>query len=560
MVKIGKKEINGLFATVSGIGTTTTDIIKLWAEKIPQLGIITTKSIGKEVKEGYSEPILCQVDKKTFRNAVGLTNPGCKDFAQELKEIYPLPNNNFLLTSIFGKTAEELQYVAKTLAPYSDGLELNFSCPHAEKGYGSSIGSSKELTYKFTKAVKDVVDIPVVVKLTPNVDNIAEIAKAAENAGADAIAAINTCEAKETLENHTKKPILSNVKGGLSGQGIKDIGLKCIKEISDVVSIPIIGMGGISSAKDVKDYLDSGASVIGVGSALASMNTETIAKYFEYLDSDLKNGTNQAEGLTLNKIVMQYSPFKIKKIKQVSNDLKIFYFDKSLEAKPGQFVFTWIPGHHEKPFSIAYNDPLVLAIREVGYHTSELFKLKEDDELMVRGPYGNKLVFQEDANVLLVAGGTGVAPIHFMAKQLNNPVIFTGGKNKDQILFKDEFEKIGKLVVATDDGSMGFKGSVTDALEDYLQKNNPKDVYFFNCGPELMMKKALDIEKNYTNVANIHCSVERMCSCGVGLCGKCSFDGLRACVDGTIFDGVYLENSKDFGVQRRDKCGCKVKI
>lgn len=559
-MKLGKKEVKGLFATVAGICTTTSDIIQLWAKKIPQLGMITTKSIGKDPKEGYAEPILCQTARRTFRNAVGLANPGCEAFAKELKKIYPLPDGKFLLTSIFGKTAEELQYVAKVLAPYSDGLELNFSCPHAESGYGSAIGSSKELTYKFTKAVKDVVDIPIVVKLTPNVDDIAEIAKAAEDAGADAISSINTYKPDEFIDLYTKKPVLTNVKGGLSGEEIKKIGVKCVKEISDVVSIPVIGLGGVVNAQDVKDYLDAGASVVGVGSALAGMSTEKVIDYFKLLEEDLANGTNEAERLTLESIIMDYKPFKIKKIKKIADDLKIFYFDKSLDAKPGQFVFTWIPGRHEKPFSVAYNDPFVLAVRKLGDHTSKLFDLKKKDVIMVRGPYGKGLTFNKNAEVFLVGGGTGAAPLYFLAKQLKNPTIFLGGKNKKQLLFEKEFKKLGKLVISTDDGSKGFHGFVTEALEDYLKKNNTKDVYFFNCGPEIMMGKAFEIEKQYTSLDKIYASVERYSACGIGLCGKCAFDGKRSCVDGPVFEGFSLESSEDFGNFKRDKTTKKIKI
>ncbi len=558
-MKLGRKEVKG-FATVSGICTTTADVIKLWAEKIPQLGIITTKSIGKEPKEGNVEPIICQVSRRSFRNAVGLSNPGCEAFAEELKEIYPLPNGKFLLTSIFGKTVEELQYVAKVLAPYSDGLELNFSCPHAEPGYGSTIGSSKEITYKFTKAVKDVVNVPVVVKLTPNVDNIGEIAKAAESAGADAISVINTCKPEEFIDPYTKKAVLTNVVGGLSGEDIKKVGVKCVKEISDVVSIPIIGLGGVVNANDVKDYLNAGASIVGIGSALAGMSTEKVVEYFKLLEEDLANGTNNAERLTLDKIIMGYEPFKVKKIKKVYKDLKIFYFDKGIDAKPGQFVFTWIPEHHEKPFSIAYNDPLVLAVRKVGSHTSKIFDLKKGSEVMVRGPYGNGIELDKDAEIYLVGGGTGAAPLYFLAKQLKKPVIFLGGKNKKQLLFEKEFKKLGKLVVATDDGSKGFHGFVTEALEDYLKKNKVGDAYFFNCGPEIMMKKAFDIEKRHTSLEKVYASVERYCACGVGMCGKCAIDGKRLCVDGPVFEGVNLEASEDFGSFKRDKTTKKVKV
>ncbi len=557
-MKLGKKEIKGLFATVSGVGTTNGDIINLWAKLIPQIGIITTKSIGLEPKQGNPEPIICQVNEKTFRNAVGLPNPGCKAFAEELKKIYPLSEGKFLLTSIFGKTTEELQIIAQTLAPYSDGLELNFSCPHAEEGYGSYIGSSKELTAKYTKAVKDVVDIPIVVKLTPNVQNIVEIAKAAEEAGADAISAINTYNPKKFLDKHTKQPILSHEIGGMSGKEIKKIGLKCVEEIAKNVSIPIIGMGGISSAFDVKDYLNAGASIVGIGSALAGMNTNTIVKYFNLLEEDIKYGSNKAQKLTLDKIIMNHSPFQIKRIEKIDKDLRIFYFDKGLNANPGQFVFTWIPGHQEKPFSIAYNDPLVLVVRKVGYHTSKLFELQEGDKVMIRGPYGNGIKFHKDAKVILVGGGTGAAPLYFLAKKLNHPKIFLGGKTKKQLILEEEFKKEGELFISTDDGSKGYKGYVTDHLRRYLHHCKNSDIYFFNCGPEKMMKAAFDIQKEHVPLTNIYCCIERVCSCGIGLCGKCDFDGKRICVDGPVIDGLELSQSKDFGNARRDKTSKKV--
>ncbi|MBM3200233.1 dihydroorotate dehydrogenase [Candidatus Woesearchaeota archaeon] len=552
---LGKKEVKSVFATVSGIGTTTADIAKLWAERIPQLGIITTKSIGKEPKEGNAEPIICQVSKRSFRNAVGLSNPGCEAFAEELRKIYPLPGGKFLLTSIFGKDAEELRYVAMKLAPYSDGLELNFSCPHAEQGYGASIGSSEELTYELTKAVKESVKMPVVVKLAPNVKDIAKIAKAAERAGADAISAINTSEPKEFLDAYTKKPILTNTIGGLSGEEIRKAGLKCVKEISQAVSIPIIGIGGVFSAKDVQEYLDAGASIIGIGSALAGMSTEKVMRYFEMLESDLENKTNNASKLVANDNIMCYQPFKIKKIETLDSDLKIFYFDKSIAAKPGQFVFTWIPGHHEKPFSIADDAPLTLVVRKVGHHTSKLFQLREGDTLMIRGPYGNSSSFKKSDRVILVGGGTGAAPLRFLAKQLKNPIIFLGCRKNKHLLFKKEFESFGKLIATSEDSNQGCYKLVTEALEDYLSKENVENVYFFNCGPESMMKAAFEIEKEYTSLDKIFCCVERYCACGVGLCGKCAIDGLRLCVDGPVFEGMRLEISQDFGNFRREKNG-----
>ena len=184
------KTLSGPFTIPSGIVTCSANIIQRFFNQIPEVGVLTTKSIGPEPRLGYREPILTQFEPGSFTNAVGLTNPGA-DRSKELLSELEIPEDRFLLISIFGGSVEEYVEVAKILAPYGDGLELNLSCPHA-KGYGMAMGQDPELVEEITRAVKAAVDIPVVPKLTPNVPNIDLITLAAAAGGADAICAINT--------------------------------------------------------------------------------------------------------------------------------------------------------------------------------------------------------------------------------------------------------------------------------------------------------------------------------------------------------------------------------
>lgn len=563
------KEV-GRFTIPSGIVTTTTDTIRRIAEEIPEIGILTTKSIGPKRREGNKEPVLEQFDgERTFLNAVGLSNPGAEEFAKELKEIYPLPNGKFLLTSIFGSTAEEFQYVARAVAPYSDGLELNFSCPHAEKGYGATIGSSPELTRKFTAAVKAVVDIPVIVKLTPNVDNLWIIMRAAIDGGADGISAINTVGPFESQ-------ILSLGKGGMSGAKAKDKGIDCVRVISEVIQdsereIPIIAIGGISDAVDVLDYSRSGATFFGIGSALAGMDTATIKRFFADLESKFCSLNWDGEDLTsITPGLMGYTPYVIRNIQQYAEDLKVFHFDGGITAKPGQFVFVKLksPNAHEKPFSIADNVPLAIAVRRIGEFTSRMFELKQGDAVDVRGPYGNGFSTAFGSGTLcLVGGGTGLAPLRFLAdsaSKYHSLLIFMGGKTMSQLLFMSDFRRYGETLVATEDGSLGESGLVTDILRMRLSKLPSKQgeegVSFYNCGPELMIENATRVEEETGCARQIQSLIERYTKCGVGLCGSCAIDGKRACVDGPVFTAKELSASRHFGKFKRDASGSLVSL
>ena len=326
--------------------TTATSIIQYVIDRMPQVGVITTKSVGLTPRSGNREPVYSQYAPGCFVNAVGLTNPGAKTAAALMSEL-KIPEDRFLLTSIFASSVDEFVEVAKIMAPVSDGLELNLSCPHAS-GYGMAMGQDPELVKQITAAVKSAVDIPVIPKLTPNTQDIVEIAEAAIAGGADALCAINTVGPGYTAAHGHH--VLSNGAGGMSGKGILPITLKSIREIRQASDIPLIGCGGISSAADVRQTIDAGASIVGVGSALTGMTSVEMGNYFKQLESDIKQDTNQAEDHIRYDIDMDFMPVVLTENKTICEDICLLTFDRKINIQAGEFVFLWIPGVGEKPF------------------------------------------------------------------------------------------------------------------------------------------------------------------------------------------------------------------
>ena len=228
-------------------------------------GALTTKSIGLEPREGYKNPTVIQVECGIL-NAVGLPNPGIRRFTEEIKKLRDLKVP--LIVSIYGFSSEEYAKVAEIAAETgADAIELNLSCPHI-KGSGAEIGKDPEMVSLIVEMVKEAVDCPVFAKITPNVADIKEIAKAAASAGADAITAINTIRAM-AIDVETCRPILANKMGGLSGGAIKPIAVRCVYEIYEAVDIPVIGCGGVRTWRDAVEFMLAGASAIQIGSAIA---------------------------------------------------------------------------------------------------------------------------------------------------------------------------------------------------------------------------------------------------------------------------------------------------
>ena len=227
-------------------------------------GAIVTKSIGLKPREGYPNPTVIELEHGIL-NAMGLPNPGIELIKDEIIKLKKY--NITVIGSIFGSNIDEYEKLAEKMQQYKvDALELNMSCPHA-KGYGLEIGYDSKLVKDITSQVKDSVDIPVFVKLSPNLTNIVNIARSAEAGNADAIVAINTIKAMK-IDLELKTPILSNKIGGYSGKAIKPVGVRCVYEISKNVDIPIIGVGGITTGEDAIEYFMAGASAIQIGSGI----------------------------------------------------------------------------------------------------------------------------------------------------------------------------------------------------------------------------------------------------------------------------------------------------
>ena len=532
------KTLSGPFTIPSGIVTTATPIIQYVFDHMPEVGVVTTKSIGLKPRLGNREPVLSQYAPGCFVNAVGLTNPGAHKSAELMAQLR-VPADRFLLTSIFGGSIEEFVEVAKILAPVSDGLELNLSCPHAS-GYGMAMGQDPELVRQITAAVKAVVDIPVIPKLTPNTPNIAEIALAAIAGGADGLCAINTVGPGYTsAHGHA---VLSNGNGGISGKGILPIGLKCVREIAAATGVPIIGCGGVSSADDVRAYFDAGATVVGIGSALIGLTTDETAAYFRALASDLAFDRNRAESHIRYDIDMHFEPVTLVDNKRVCEDIAILTFDRKINVQAGEFIFLWLPGLGEKPFSALTDDPFSLVVIDVGVFTHALMDLAPGTAAYVRGPHGIAVDPPEGAKIMAVAGGTGLAAVYQVARDFGNAEVFAGARSAERLYFLDECRQIAEVHVATDDGSAGYHGVVTELLRERLQGMTAAErqqLVFYNCGPQPMVLAAVAVEREFCRDEQIFSSIDYLTKCGVGICGACaSPDGRRLCVDGPFLPTV----------------------
>jgi dihydroorotate dehydrogenase (NAD+) catalytic subunit len=218
---------------------------------------------------GYPNPTVVQANCGVI-NAMGLPNPGIAEYASEIsftKTVIKVP----LIVSVYGYSAKEYAEVAKAATEAgADAVELNVSCPHV-KETGSEIGQNPKLLTQVVRQVKAAVRKPVIVKLSPNVTDIVELAQAATKAGADALTAVNTVRAM-AIDAETAMPVLSNTRGGLSGPAIKPIALRAVYDIYEQVKAPIFGCGGVTTWQDAVEFLLAGASAVQIGTVIATQD------------------------------------------------------------------------------------------------------------------------------------------------------------------------------------------------------------------------------------------------------------------------------------------------
>jgi dihydroorotate dehydrogenase (NAD+) catalytic subunit len=246
-------------------------------------GAIVTKSSALRPRNGNPGPTIVEVPGGLL-NAIGLASPGITAMKDEIDDAKRtgVP----IIVSIFGFSASEYSSSARIAEKLgADAVELNISCPHVS-GVGE-IGQDRTAVARVTRSVKRAVEIPVLVKLSPNVASIVDIGRAAQNAGADAVTAINTLRAM-SIDIYTRLPVLSSKVGGLSGPAIRPVAVRCVYELAARLKIPIIGVGGITCWEDAVEFLLAGASAIQIGTAILWQNLRIFSAVVEGLSAYMK--------------------------------------------------------------------------------------------------------------------------------------------------------------------------------------------------------------------------------------------------------------------------------
>jgi len=261
-VKIGKAEFQNPVTVASG--TFACDETLYAPEELKRFGALVPKTVTLEPRTGNPPPRIAETPSGML-NAIGIENAGIDSFLTD--KLPGLQKTGVpLIISVTGNTTGEFIALAGKLngQKHVAALELNLSCPNLQKQV--MIAQDTRLTAETVAAVKKVSKVPVIAKLTPNVTSITEIALAAEGAGADGLALINTL-AGMVIDTRSRRPVLGNLSGGLSGPAVRPVAVKMVYDVSRAVGIPVIGMGGILTANDALEFLMAGATMIAVGSA-----------------------------------------------------------------------------------------------------------------------------------------------------------------------------------------------------------------------------------------------------------------------------------------------------
>lgn len=549
------KEIRGRFGFPSGVITTNSDVARWMFRHVSQFGFYQGKSTTIEPRAGNREDILAQPTPDSLWNAVGYTNPGLAATIEGFRDLREAaPPNVFLMAQIGESTEDRFAHSVaefEAAGDVADGYEINVSCPHAEKG-GILIGSDPDSVRSITGAVRRATKKPVIVKLNAGVRGLERIAVAAVEGGADALSAINTIGGPN--------PELSNQFGGMSGAAIFPVTLDAIARLRRTVSVPIIAMGGIRGAGDIRklEAIDS-TMFYAIGTALGGLTSQEIREYFRVLENDLAEGTDLATGMTMNQMLMEYRPFVVQEVEAYGPKIRVIKFRERLNARVdvGQFVFFKVGNTDSKPFSVAANqDRLEILVRDVGPMTHKACQLKPNDVIRVRGPYGLPFALPTDRPVVMVGAGVGIAPIHHAAQvHAGAKRVFVGAVTVEELVYWKSFQGLGEVRVSTDDGSAGFRGRIAELVDHAMAEGPLADPVFLNCGPELAMEALDRVERKYAPPEDILHIVERYTSCGIGICGKCSLPtGERTCVDGPVHSAAQFTP----GVSHRDLTGKKV--
>jgi dihydroorotate dehydrogenase (NAD+) catalytic subunit len=254
-------------------------------------GAVTTKSCSLRPRPGHHNPVVVDWGPGLI-NAVGLSNPGVEVMVEEIRSAKELlaPLGVPVIASIFADTIYDFGTVARFIAEAEpDLIEINISCPNVDADYLQMFAADPYVAAQVTHRVKMNTDIPVLIKLSPNVTDLVEVAKAVVEAGADGITAINTVGPGIVLDVETCRPVLAHGTGGLSGPAIRPITVRCVRDICRAVEAPVLAVGGVTTGRDVVEMLLVGATAVGIGSAVASRGIDVYKKVCDEVQEYMRN-------------------------------------------------------------------------------------------------------------------------------------------------------------------------------------------------------------------------------------------------------------------------------
>ncbi len=546
-------------ATVSGVVSTKPGLIRYVDSYLPEIGLITTKSFQVERNEGNPEPIICEPETGSFGNSVGLRNPGLEVALSELIELrrnHPL--RAILNVSVSASTVEDFIILVRAFEDVADIIELNFSCPHAEHGYGATIGCSRQLSSMYMKGIRDAVGSGfkalIFPKLTPNVDSLADIAVPLMEAGADGLSLINTVGPEVHISPASNTPILQNNLGGAggkSGHWIHERALEAVREVRAAVGedVPIIGMGGVSDARGITEMIHSGADVVGIGSAFAGVHQKDWGSYLEAMVSEARQILEGGEDAgTASQFMsrdnsMSYRSYRVTGMTPVAADTMLITLDGSLEYEAGEFAFLWLPGIGEKPFSIARVEPLSFLVKRKGKVSSAICSLSVGERLYVRGLYGAPVTVDDASKSILIAGGTGIAVLPPLVKSLTehgvDVQVYHGVSDASGCEGNSVTSPMRDAVPFTCIADNGLIARVLTHIEDLDIDGAACSAYIV--GPTPFLKRGAEIlERKGILPSRIHLSLELMTMCGVGMCGECLCGDRLTCQWGTFVTYEYI--------------------
>jgi dihydroorotate dehydrogenase (NAD+) catalytic subunit len=325
------------------------------------------------------------------------------------------------------------------------------------------------------------------------------------------------------------------------------MGLRAVEQVRrSVGSGPvIIGMGGIASPEHVEQYRAAGANLFGVGSALTGLDSGQMRDYLAHLQRDVARGTDcSCRRSCETQVPMDYVKTRVAANIRLGESLFKLTFERLPQPwkdgeMAGKFLFLCVPGVGEKPFAVFSCSERSVVVRTVGKFTAHLEGMAPGAEILLRGPYGKGVPEFEGRTIIHAGGGTGIASLLEIAMRLrakNRQIFLLGARTREHLFDLEKFRELGPVFLATDDGTIGSRGYVSSLLSDALASVPAADtdkLIFINCGPEPMVRRCFDMQRELAPADCVIGSIEYMTSCGVGICGKCSSpSGALTCIDG----------------------------